>query len=281
MTRGPAGRVCPEGERSVVVTRLLDVASQRRILGLLVVRDLKLRYSGTALGYLWTLIEPLSLAAVYWLVFTVIMGARGLGEQPYLLFLLVGLLPWNWFQASANAGCKSLTGEAKIVRSANVPREIWVVRVVISKMLEFLFAWPIIVVIALLYRHGVNWQIVFVPVAMLLQFAICLGVALILAPLSVLVEDVQRVVRIVLRIGMYLTPIIYGISDVSARGESAAKFAAVNPFSGIVCLYRAGFWPDQEAPAILYASSVLTAVVLLLGGLAVFRRLEGPVLKEI
>ncbi len=264
-----------------MVTRLLDVAAQRRILSLLVLRDIKLRYSGTVLGYLWTLIEPLSLAAVYWLVFTVIMGARNLGEQPYLLFLLVGMLPWNWFSSAASAGCKSLTAEAKIVRSANVPREIWVVRVVISKMLEFMFAWPIIVLLALLYRHGVHWQIVFVPVAMVLQFAICLGVALILAPLSVLVEDVQRVVRIVLRIGMYLTPIIYGINDVSTRGGSAAKFAALNPFSGIICLYRAGFWPDQEAPLVLFVTSVIAAVLLLVAGLAVFRKLEGPVLKEI
>jgi ABC-2 type transport system permease protein len=264
-----------------VVTRLLDVAAQRRILGLLVGRDLKLRYSGAALGYLWTLLEPLSLAAVYWLVFTVIMGARGLGEQPYLLFLLVGLLPWNWFHSAASQGCKSLTGEAKIVRSANVPREIWVVRVVISKMFEFLFAWPIIIVLALAYQHGVHWQIVFVPVAMVIQFALCLGVALILAPLTVLVEDVQRVVRIVLRIGMYLTPIIYGIGDVSGRGANAAKFAALNPFSGIICLYRAGFWPDQEAPAILYVSSVVISAFVLVFGLWVFRRLEGPVLKEI
>ncbi len=264
-----------------MVTRLLDVAAQRKILFLLVRRDLKLRYAGSALGYLWTLIEPLSMAAVYWLVFTVIMGARGLGEQPYILFLVVGLLPWNWLQASVTSGCKSLTGEAKIVRSANVPREIWVVRVVITKMLEFVFAIPVIIFIAVVNTHGVNWQIIFFPVAMVIQFALCFGLALIVAPFTVLLDDVQRVVRIVMRVAFYLTPIIYGISDVSERGSSAAKFAALNPFSGIICLYRAGFWPDQEAPAILYVSSVVSAVFVLVLGMYVFRRLEGPVLKEI
>lgn len=264
-----------------MVTRLLDVAAQRKILFLLVRRDLKLRYAGSALGYLWTLIEPLSMAAVYWLVFTVIMGARGLGEQPYILFLVVGLLPWNWLQGSLTAGCKSLTGEAKIVRSANVPREIWVVRVVISKMLEFVFAIPVIILIAAVNLHGVNWQIIFFPVAMVIQFALCFGLALIVAPFTVLLDDVQRVVRIVMRVAFYLTPIIYGVGDVSGRGENAAKFAALNPFSGIICLYRAGFWPDQEAPPILYVTSVVTAAFVLVLGLYVFRRLEGPVLKEI
>lgn len=281
MTPGPPGRVDSGGERSVVVTRLLDVAAQRRILRLLIERDLKLRYAGSALGYLWTLIEPLSMAAVYWLVFTVIMGARGLGEQPYILFLIVGLLPWNWFSGSVTAGCKSLTGEAKIVRSASVPREIWVVRVVITKMLEFVFAFPVIILIAVINLHGVNWQIVFFPVAMVVQFALCLGVALIVAPLTVLVDDVQRVVRIILRVAFYLTPIIYGISDVSSRGGNASHLAALNPFSGIICLYRAGFWPDQEAPMILYVSSFVSAAFVLALGLYVFRRLEGPVLKEI
>jgi ABC-2 type transport system permease protein len=162
-----------------------------------------------------------------------------------------------------------------------VPREIWVVRGVNSKMFVFLSASPLILVLALAYPHGGHWQSVFVPGAMVIQFALCLGVALILAPLTVLVEDVQRVVRIVLRIGMYLTPIIYGIGDVSGRGANAAKFAALNPFSGIICLYRAGFWPDQEAPAILYVSSVVISAFVLVFGLWVFRRLEGPVLKEI
>lgn len=274
-------RAVMEGASRVVVTRLAEVAQERKILVLLVRRDLKLRYSGSALGYLWTMIEPLAMAGVYFLVFTVIMGPRAFGDKPYILFLLVGMLPWNWFNTAMTDGCKALTAEAKIVRSANMPREIWVARVVISKMLEFVFALPVIVFIAVINRHGVHWQIIFFPVAMVLQFAICFGLALIVAPLNVLLDDVQRLVRILLRVGFYLTPILYGVSDIGARAAGASKLAALNPFSGIISLYRAGFWPDQEAPMILYVSSVVSAVGLLALGLFVFRRLEGPILKEI
>lgn len=275
---GTSGR--KESDQTVV-TRFAEMASARRTLGLLVRRDIKLQYTGSALGYLWTLLEPLTMAGVYWLIFTVIMGARNLGEQPYLLFLLCGLLPYNWLQACASNGCKALTGEAKIVRSASVPREIWVLRVVLSKLVEFFFAIPIIVAIALLTRTGVHWQLIFVPVAVALELMLAFGIALIVAPLNVLADDVQRIVRIIFRVGFYLTPVIYGITDLSTRGGEGAKLAAFNPMSGIICLYRLGFWPDQEAPPVLYVSAVVSAVFFLALGLWVFRRLEGPVLKEI
>lgn len=264
-----------------MVTRLLEVAAQRRILTLLVLRDLKLRYAGTVLGYVWTILEPLAMAGVYWLVFTVILGARNLGEQPYILFLLVGMLPYNWFQASVIGGCKSLTSEAKTVRSANMPREIWVVRVVISKWLEFMLAIPVLILFMVINWKGVSWQIVFVPVAMVIQFALCYGMALIVAPLNVLMNDVQRVMRIVLRVGFYLTPVIYGLTDVGGRRGGALELAALNPLSGIISLYRVGFWPDQSPPLPMVASSVVISALVLALGLLVFKRLEGPVLKEI
>lgn len=264
-----------------MVTGLLDVAAQRRILTLLVLRDLKLRYAGSALGYVWTILEPLAMAGVYWLVFTVIMGARGLGEQPYILFLLLGMLPYSWFQSSVMGGCKSLTAEAKTVRSANMPRQVWVARVVISKWLEFVLAIPVVILIMLVNWKGVSWQIVFVPLAMLIQFALCYGAALIVAPLNVLMEDVQRFMRIVLRIGFYLTPVIYGITDVAGRHGDALKLAALNPLTGIIGLYRAGFWPDQSPEPLLVLSSVVISSLVLAVGLLVFKRLEGPVLKEI
>lgn len=281
MVGGPAPGSVRKGSNVAVVTGLHDVAAQRPILTLLVLRDLKLRYAGTVLGYVWTILEPLAMAGVYWLVFTVIMGARNLGEQPYLLFILVGMLPYNWFQSSVIAGCKSLTSEAKTVRSANMPRQVWVVRVVISKWLEFVLAIPVLVGFMLIYRKGVSWEIVFVPVAMIIQFALCYGMALIVAPLNVLMNDVQRVMRIVLRVGFYLTPVIYGLTDVSGRHADALKIAALNPLSGIICLYRVGFWSEQAPPLPMLASSVVVSSLVLALGLLVFKRLEGLVLKEI
>ena len=261
-----------------MVSKLGEILAARKILWLLVLRDLKLRYAGTVLGYLWTVIDPLAMAGVYWFVFTVIFGTRKVGEQPYLLFLIVGMLGWNWFAGSLSEGCRSLTGEAKIVRSSNVPREIWVLRTVVSKMIEFIFALPVIALIAVFFREPLSAYVLLFPVAMLVQGILIFGLVLILAPLTVIVTDIPRVVKIVLRIGIYLTPVLYAIENVPANLQWTA---ALNPMAGILSVYRLMFWPGSAAAWPVYAMAVVLSLVTLVVGLAVFRRLEGPVLKEI
>jgi ABC-2 type transport system permease protein len=268
----------PVSEGRVAVSRLGEVVASRKILWLLVTRDLRLRYAGTLLGYLWTIIDPLAMAAVYWFVFTVIFQTRRIGEQPYILFLVVGMLAWSWFAGAISEGCRSLTGEAKIVRSSNLPREVWVARTVTSKMIEFLLALPVIVLFAVLFRQPVSFYVLLFPVAMVLQFMLIFGLVLMLAPLTVIVTDIPRLVKIVLRIGLYLTPVLYAVSNIP---ENLQWIAALNPLSGILSMYRLMFWPEATAPWTVYATSVVFSVVILALGFGVFRRLEGPVLKEI
>jgi ABC-2 type transport system permease protein len=260
------------------VSRLGEVVASRKILWLLVVRDLRLRYGGTVLGYLWTIIDPLAMAGVYWFVFTVIFGTRRVGEQPYILFLVVGMLAWQWFAGAISEGCRSLTGEAKIVRSANLPREVWVARTVLSKMIEFVFALPVIAVLALVLQQPLSWYVLLFPVAMAVQFVLIFGLVLMLAPLTVIVTDIPRVVKILLRLGLYLSPVLYAVTNIPANLQ---WLAALNPMAGILTTYRLMFWPSDGVSWAVYASSVVFSVVFLTAGFALFRRLEGAVLKEI
>ncbi|HET8969531.1 MAG TPA: ABC transporter permease [Candidatus Nanopelagicales bacterium] len=265
-------------------TRLRAVAGQRNILKLLVVRDLRLRYAGTALGWAWTVLEPLAMAGVFWFVFTIIISRQGMGEDPFILFLLTGMLPWNWFQGSLVGSCKALTSEAKIVRSAAVPREIWVVRVVLAKMVEFIFAMPVIIALALLYRHPVNWHLIYIPLVMVVQFALCFGLGLALAPIAVIKPDIVRVIKIILRLGFYLTPVLYSLSNLSENHRVppvVGHIAAFNPMAPLITYYRTGFWEDQTLPLVFVLLCLVTTAVCVLGGLLVFRRLEGAILKEI
>jgi ABC-2 type transport system permease protein len=255
--------------------------AQWRVLVLLVRRDLRLRYAGAWLGYVWTVLDPLLMALVYAFVFGTLIGARKIGEQPYVLYLIIGVLSWNWFSTAVTDGCRSLTAEAKIVRSSSVPRQIWVARTVLSKMLEFAFALPIIVGFALWYGHGVDAWILLFPVAMVLQFFMCFGIALILAPLTVLANDFQRVVKIVLRMGFYLTPVLYSINNVVRGREWLQVLAELNPLAGVLSLYRMGFWSEDALTWRAYTVSVGFTVFVLALGLWVFRRFEGTVLKEL
>src|SRR6478609_7737111 len=96
----------------------------RRVLGLLIMRDLKVRYAGSILGYMWTILDPLLMTGVYWFVFTVVFTRGAVGEEPYILFLVLGLLSWQWFSGSVTDTSRALTSETRLVRSTRLPREI-------------------------------------------------------------------------------------------------------------------------------------------------------------
>ena len=268
----------PETSRRVpgVLVRPRALWQRRRAVRLLVGRDLKVRYSSSALGYLWSVLEPLLLAGIYWFIFTQVF-TRTAGEEPYIVFLLAGLLPWTWFNAAVTDSARALNTEAKLVRSTNVPREVWVLRVVLSKGVEFLLSLPVLLAFALLYSAPVTWGLLYLIPAVLLQAVLLLGIGLLLSPLVVLVRDLERIVRIGLRLGFYASPVIFSVSDVPG---SLAHVFALNPLAGIFELNRAGFFPGQ-VHGIHVAISAAFAVGVLVLGWAVFARLERTVLKEI
>ena len=240
-----------------------------------------MRYARSVLGYLWTIIDPLAMAFIYFMIFAVIFKRPDAGHQPYFLFLLVGLLAWQWFSSSVPETSRALLAEAKLVRSTNLPRELWVIRVVIAKGIEYALSLPILVAFTIFYlitgEASLNWRLVLLPVGFALQFLVQVGIGLLLAPLTVLVEDTQRVVRIIMRMAFYCTPIIYSLDTVP---ESLRMVLWINPMSGILEIYRAGLFDEPLLPGPIIACVVLTLVSLVVG-LTVFKRLERSVLKEI
>jgi ABC-2 type transport system permease protein len=199
------------------------------------------------------------------------------GEEPYIVFLLAGLLPWTWFNNSVIDTARSLRMDEKLVRSTSVRREIWVLRLVASKGVEFLCSLPVLAIFVAVYGAGLHWQVVLAPLAFVLQAVLLAGIGLLLAPLVVLVRDLERVVRIVLRLWFYVTPVIYGAVDIP---EAYRGVFALNPLTGIFSLYRAAFFPGQ-VQWLYVASSVGASLLLLVVGWTVFARLERAVLKEI
>jgi ABC-2 type transport system permease protein len=269
-TRRRSGR--PGGPR----VRVAGLWQRRRAVRLLVSRDLKVRYASSALGYLWSVLEPLLMAGVYWFVFTQVFH-RSAGEDPYIVFLLAGLLPWTWFNSGVTDTAKALHSEAKLVRSTNVPREVWVLRVVLSKGIEFLLSLPVLLLFVLAYRSSVSWQVLLLLPATVLMAVLLFGVGLLLAPLVVLVRDLERIVRIVLRLGFYASPVVFAVPDVPAPW---AGLFALNPLAGIFELCRAGFFPGH-VNWLHVASSAAVSLLVLIVGWSVFARLERTVLKEI
>ena len=132
-------------------------------LWLLSARDLRVRYSTSALGYLWSILDPLVMSLIYWFVFTQVFE-RTVGTEPYIVFLITALLPWVWFNASVTDFTKAFSKDARLVRSTSIPRSIWVTRIILSKGIEFLFSLPVIVffaaIVSILYHWGIMQRLV-------------------------------------------------------------------------------------------------------------------------
>lgn len=253
----------------------------RRSLWLLTTRDLKVRYSTSFLGYFWSILDPLVMAGIYWFVFTVVFG-RGVGHEPYIVFLLAGLLPWMWFTGAISDCTRAFTREAKLIRSTTIPRTIWVTRLVLSKGIEFVASIPVIAIFAIATAWSTTPAVLHVEAlwaipAILLQAILTVGIGLIVAPLVVFFRDLERAVKLILRFAFYASPIIYGLGDLP---EQLRWVAALNPLAGIFGMYRAAFFPQELD---LFAILVSTGMSLaLLGiGIAVFTRTIRTVLKEI
>jgi ABC-2 type transport system permease protein len=251
-------------------------ARYRHSLWLLTQRDLRVRYSTSLLGYFWSILDPLVMAAIYWFVFTQVFE-RTVGERPYIVFLLSALLPWMWFNGAVADSTRAFLREAKLIRSTRIPRTIWVNRLVLSKGIEFLASIPVLVLFAILFGAHVTPDVVFFPLAILIQAVLTAGIGLIVAPLVVFFRDLERAVKLILRFLFYASPIIYGTADLPAELHF---WAAFNPLSGIFSLYRAAFFPEQLDWFVVGTGAAISAAFLALGVL-VFSRTEHAVLKEI
>ena len=264
-----------------MVSPISAVVERRHVLWTLVRRDLRVRYARSVLGYVWTILDPLMMTLIYFVVFTFIFKARRVADQPYFLYLISGMLSWQWFSGATSDTARALLKEAKLIRSTNLTRELWVIRVVIAKGIEYLLSLPILVVIFVFYvirgESGLDYEVVFFPLGILLQFILLVGMGLILAPVTVLVTDLERVVRIFLRLLFYLTPVIYSLKSVPDRLRYVIE---ANPMTGILSLYRGGLFPSAISWKSVGVSATISVLLLVIGA-RVFTRLERAVLKEI
>lgn len=245
---------------------------------MLVLRDLQRKYTRFRLGYLWTLLEPLGMSLVLWLVFSVLLGARAFGLDPYPLFLAVAILPWWWFATGIGSATRIWRQTGGQLRISTLPTQLWVMRAMLVSLIEFMFSLPVIVLWLVVTGFLPGPLIVIFPVGMLVQFLLMYGLALLIASASVVFPDVARLVRIILRAMFYLSPVLYSISNIPAGAQFIASF---NPLVGVLSLYRVGWWPEEALTMVGYAISLGLCLVIFVAGLLTFKKTEPRILKEV
>ena len=278
-----------------MASRALAVWEHRKVVGLLVRRDLKVKYQQSVLGYAWTMLEPLALTMVYFFVFGVILNAnRGLPEEAmaqggFLLFLVAGILPWNTFGAIMSEAPRAMITHSKLITTMKVPREIFPLATVGTKFVEYLLTWPVLIVFVIVLGGRPSWEgvLLWLPLAIVLQFTFGLGLTLFLSAVNVLLRDVERLVRIITRLLFYGSAILFpaamvlGSDDVPGWAKTAFQ---LNPLLGIFEMHRSVWFANFEEltpTTIALAASVIGSILMLIIGYWTFRRLEMSVLKEL
>ncbi len=239
---------CDAPARPVGAVSTVDqLISHRRTIALMVRQDLKQYYSKYQLGLLWTMGEPFLQALFMWIVFAFIFGStKGITQDPFIIYLLTGLIPLGWLNRSVNGGPKVLRRYGSQLVSTKLPTVVWPMRLVLGAMMDALLASPVIVIMALVFHiftghPSVGWGVLLVPIGVFFQFFLCLGLAMIGAGLAVHFPDVERMTSLVNRFFFWMSPVIWSQRNFP---EWVTKYLYLNPFHGILDCYRAPFWPE-------------------------------------
>jgi ABC-2 type transport system permease protein len=243
--------------------RLLDY---RDLIVALVARDLKVRYRRSAIGFVWTMLQPLLMMLVLQAVFAALFR---FDIHNYPVYAFAGILFWNFFSQSILASMNSLKGNAQLLQKLPVPKAVFPIATVVSGVINLGFALVPLLALLIATRHPIGPALLFLPVAILLAAVFTLGAGLLLSPLAVFFHDVVELVGVLLTVFMYLTPVFYPMTIVPERFRFLVRF---NPVRSILEVFRDPIYYGKIPPmSHLAVCLIVTAIALGVGALA-FRR---------
>lgn len=240
----------------------------RDLILVLTAKEIKVKYKNSLLGYVWSVLNPLCLAIVFYFAFKFVMK---IPLENFTLFLVSGLFPWQWFSNSVSSSSTVFIGNASLIKKVNFPRYFIPLATVFNDAFHYIVSLPIIFGFVLFYKISPTFTWIYgIPLLLLSQFFITYGCALAISSLNLFFRDLERLVVIALNILFYLTPIIYDISLVPDKFKSYFLF---NPLFGIIegwhNLFLKGYidWP-------LYFISLFQSLTIFALGFLIFKKLS-------
>jgi lipopolysaccharide transport system permease protein len=254
--------------------KLRAIWRYRELLYFLIWRDVKVRYKQTALGMSWVVMQPLISMLVYSGIFGVLLQVPT-GGVPYPLFVLSGLLPWQYFSSSLTKTANSLVDNASLITKIYFPRMVVPLSAVLSGLVDFGIAAVILGVLMLFYQVTVTSSILLLPFFLIMAIITALGFGLWFSALNVRYRDVKQLVPFIVQIWMYLTPVVYGFNLIPAQYR---WLFSLNPMTGVVSGFRWAILGEQlfenQLSGLLFVVSVIAALLVLVSGTIYFRHTE-------
>lgn len=252
-----------------------ELFAYRELIQTLVARDLKARYRGSSLGWLWTLLNPLMYMAIYTLVFSIYLRVQ---MDNYAMFLLCGLVPWIWFSSSISMGASSIVEGGGLLKKVYFPPQVLPTVTVLVNLFNFVLSLPLLLALLVAFGVRLGWALVVLPIPVLAQLAFTEGFAFIVAATSVRYRDIPHILGHLLTCWFFLSPIIYQPALIPER---ARPFVALNPMTPFLTAYHDILFDARLPSAPALGLTLALGVVMFWLGALVFERYRRVCVEEI
>jgi lipopolysaccharide transport system permease protein len=272
LLRPAAGRerVVIEPSRGWAALKLREIWRYRELVYFLTWRDIKVRYKQTALGAAWAIIQPLVNMVIFTLIFGRVAHLPSDGV-PYPIFTFAALLPWTYFAYVMQMSGNSLVMNTNMVSKVYFPRLALPISAGLAGLLDLAIGFVVLIGMMLFYHVHPGIQILLLPLFLLLAVATALGVGVWLSALNVEYRDVKYALPLLIQVWLYASPVAYSASLITGK---LAIIYALNPMAGVIEGFRWCLLPSSPPPGVALLPSVAIALLLLIGGLFYFRRME-------
>lgn len=246
----------------------------RSLILILAKRDLKIKYAQTILGLTWTIIQPLIAIIIYTIFFSGLMNFKT--TEPYILFVLSGILLWNLFNYIFSQGSTSLTQHHDLIKKLAFPKIILVLSKIILALVEFSITLTLLLALMIYFNIEFRWTMFLAPLIILPLILLSLGLALLLSALTIQKRDLFHVIPFLINFGIWLTPVFYPVSLIP---EKYSHLLYINPIASIIQLFRWSLFGDSLNPYILIG--LLLSFLTFIIGFIFFKRNEDKIIDVI
>ena len=252
-----------------------NIYAYRELLKTSIKKDIGGKYKKSFLGVLWSFVNPLLQITVYAIIFPLIMRNN---IENYTVFMVCGLIPWNFFATSLNRSSFVMIENGNIIKKVYFPREILPLSLVTSETVNFLISSLIMLAFTLFSGMGISIYILLYPLILLVQYIMQLGLALILSSVTVYFRDLQHFIGVLLQLFFYATPIVYSVQTIP---ENYRWILKLNPMTYVIEGYRDILY-NQQMPDVRHLLMILgLGLVLVVLGYALFNKLQKRFAEEL